>query len=248
MMALQIAKEIMTILMKTLKTCVVGPHRPREILHHLYNMAIGSLPIILIATTFAGIVVTGEIAFHMKLALSTLQMIPGVSGQFIFRELGIIIPSLLLVAKVGASTTAEVATMKITEQVDALKLLKIDPIEYLVYPRFVANIISTCCLTLIAIFITLTFAIIFACSFYGFSPMEYINALAPFLTLTDLMCAITKGIVFGGVMPIISCCYGLRSSGGAEGVGLATTNGVVLSTVVIIVLDFCITYLFSLII
>jgi phospholipid/cholesterol/gamma-HCH transport system permease protein len=241
-------KEIFYILGKTLRTCFVGPYRFKEIFEHLYAMGIGSLPIIVISTVFAGIVVTGEIAHHMNLALNTLQMIPGVSGQFIFRELGIIIPSLLLVAKVGASTTAEIATMKITDQIDALKLLKIDPIEYLVYPRFVANIISTCCLTLIAIFVTLTFAILFAVTTYGFTATEYLNNLAPFISLIDLLCALVKGVVFGGVMPIISCCYGFRCSGGAEGVGLATTNGVVLSTVVIIVLDFCITYLFSLII
>ena len=243
-----ILKEILYIFGKTLRTCFVGPYRFKEISDHLYAMAIGSLPIIIIATVFAGIVVTGEIAHHMDLALNTLQMIPGVSGQFIFRELGIIIPSLLLVAKVGASTTAEVATMKITDQIDALKLLKIDPIEYLVYPRFVANIISTCCLTLIAIFVTLTFAIIYAVTSYGFTPTEYLTNLTPFSSLTDLLCALVKGVVFGGVMPIISCCYGFRCEGGAEGVGLATTNSVVLSTVVIIVLDFCITYLFSLII
>lgn len=239
--------EIFSIFMKTLRTCFTGPYRVKEIIDHLQEMAYGSLPIILISTIFAGIVVTGEIAHHMNLALNTLQMIPGVSGQFIFRELGIIIPSLLLVAKVGASTTAEIATMKITEQIDALKFLKIDPIEYLVYPRFIANIISTTCLTLIAIFITLTFAIIFATTFYGFSAAEYLNNLAPFINILDLLCAITKGIVFGAVMPIISYYYGSKCTGGAEGVGLATTNGVVLSTVCIIVLDFFITYFFSLI-
>jgi phospholipid/cholesterol/gamma-HCH transport system permease protein len=243
-----ILRDLIFIFLKTLKTCFSGPYRLREISDHLYTMAVGSLPIILIATIFAGIVVTGEMAHHMNLALNSLQMIPGVSGQFIFRELGIIIPSLLLVAKVGASTTAEVATMKITDQIDALKLLKIDPIQYLVYPRFVANIISTCCLTLISVFVTLSFAILYATTSYGFTASEYLNNLAPFISLTDLGCALVKGIVFGGVMPIISCCYGFRCEGGAEGVGLATTNGVVLSTVVIIVLDFCITYLFSLII
>src|SRR5262245_33158284 len=120
-----IAQEILFVLLKTLRTCVKGPHRFKEIVDHLSTMAFGSLPIIVISTVFAGIVVSGEMACHMNLALSSYEMVPGVTGQLIFRELGIIIPSLLLVAKVGASTTAEVSTMKITDQIDALKLLKI---------------------------------------------------------------------------------------------------------------------------
>ena len=79
-------------------------------------------------------VVTNEIAYHMDLALHTVSMIPGFTGQFILRELGIAIPALLLVAKVGAAITAEVGSMKVTEQIDALKLLGIDPISYLVFP------------------------------------------------------------------------------------------------------------------
>lgn len=243
-----ILNEIFYVLFKTLKTCVLGPYRHQEIFKHLYTMALGSLPIVLIATAFTGIVVSGEMAHHMFLALNSLEMVPGVSGQLIFRELGVIIPALLLVAKVGASTAAEISTMKITDQIDALKLLKIDPVEYLVYPRFIANIISTCCLTLIAIFVGLIFAIIYSFVTYRIFAHEYLNNLALFITITDLICALVKGVLFGAVMPIVSCAYGFCCEGGAEGVGLATTNSVVLSTVIIIVLDFFITYLFSLMI
>ena len=109
----------------------------------------------MISTAFAGLVVTNEIAWHMDRALHTVAMIPGFTGQFILRELGIAIPALLLVAKVGASITAEVGSMKVTEQIDALKLLGIDPINYLVFPRFIASIFSGACLVLIAAGVTL---------------------------------------------------------------------------------------------
>lgn len=239
------AREITLIFLKTLVTCVRGPRRTREIVQHMYLMGVGSLPIILISTAFAGLVVTSEIAFHMDTALHTVEMIPGFSGQFIFREIGITIPALLLVAKVGASTTAEVGSMKVTEQIDALRLLQIDPIEYLVYPRFVASIAVVTCLTLIAIFVTLACGIGVAVLNYNFSLLEYLNALTRFISNTDLVCAIAKGATFGAVMPIISCFYGFHCTGGAQGVGSATTNSVVAGTITVIVLDFFLTFAFS---
>ncbi len=232
---------------KTLMTCIKGPHRPREILNHMYLMGIGSLPIILVATAFAGMVFTLEIAFHMDTALHTVEMIPGFTGQFVLRELGIAIPALLLVAKVGASTAAEVGTMKVTEQIDALRLLQIDPIEYLVYPRFVASIIAVASLTIISIFVTLVCAISVAVLKYNFGFLEYLNSLTQFVSDKDLLCALVKGMVFGAVIPIISCYYGFYCKAGAEGVGNATTNSVVTSTILVIVLDFLLTFAFSMI-
>jgi phospholipid/cholesterol/gamma-HCH transport system permease protein len=199
-----------------------------------------------VCTAFAGLVTTNEIAWHMDQALHTLSMIPGFTGQFILRELGIAIPALLMVAKVGASITAEVGTMKITDQIDALKLLGIDPIGYLVFPRLVASMFANACLTLIASGVTLCFAIAIAVGRYHFSVLEYLNALQHFITYKDMALALVKGLVFGAVIPIISCAYGFRCRGGAEGVGTATTNSVVTSTVAIIVLDFILTFFFTL--
>jgi phospholipid/cholesterol/gamma-HCH transport system permease protein len=172
-------------------------------------------------------------------------MIPGFTGQFILRELGIAIPALLLVAKVGASVTAEVGSMKVTEQIDALKLLGIDPVGYLVFPRFVASIVSITCLTLVAISVTLACALLVAVTRYNFSTLEYLNALRHFVGVKDLICALIKGMVFGAVIPVMSCAYGFRCKGGAEGVGTATTNSVVSSTIAVILLDFCLTYIFT---
>ncbi len=218
-----------------------------EIFSATVQIGVGSLPIISVATAFAGLVVTNEIAWHMNKALHTVSMIPGTTGQFILRELGIAIPLLLLVAKAGAAITAEVGSMKITEQIDALKLLGIDPVSYLVVPRFVATTISGMCLTLFSAGITLACAIMVATLRYNFSVPEYINALRYFVGHKDLICMLIKGMVYGAVIPIISCSYGLRCKGGAEGVGTATTNSVVTSTVAIIILDFILTYLSTLI-
>lgn len=240
-------REVVVIFMRTLLTCIKGPYRVREIVQHMYSIGVLSLPIITISTAFAGFVVTSELAHQMDTALHTVEMLPGFSGQFVLRELGIVIPALLLVSKVGAATTAEVGSMKVTEQIDALRLLQIDPIEYLVYPRFIASIVVITCLTLISIFVTLSCAIAVAVLNYNFSTLEYINALMHFVSSMDLVCALVKGMVFGAVVPIISCFYGFNCAGGAEGVGAATTNSVVTSTILVIILDFMLTFAFSLV-
>lgn len=219
--------------------------RWREILIQIVQIGWGSLPIISISTAFAGLVVTLEIAWHMREALSNISMVPGFTGQFILRELAIAIPALLVVSKVGASITAEVGSMKITEQLDALKLLGIDPISYLVFPRWIASMLSLACLTAVSIAITLFCAMIVATVQLNFSFMEYLNNLRQFVGPKDVLCALTKSIVFGSVIPVISCAYGFRCRGGAEGVGSATTNSVVASTIAVITLDFILTYFFT---
>ncbi len=239
------AFEAIRLLLAVLARLFDRPWRWPEIVQATAQMGIGSLPSISIATAFAGMVVTHEIAWHMERALSTISMIPGFTGQFILRELGIAVPALLMVSKVGASTTAEVGSMKVTEQIDALKLLGIDPIQYLVFPRFIGAIVSSACLTLVAIAVTLTCAIAVAIWGYGFTLLEYLNALRHFVSPMDLVVALIKGMIFGATIPIISCAYGFRCKGGAEGVGNATTNSVVAGTIVVITLDFLLTFLFT---
>ena len=238
--------EIAVLFFQTLRrTTQIQSWRWHEISQFIVQNGLGSLPIIALSTAFAGIVITQQIAWHMDLALHDVSMIPGFTGQFIFRELGIAIPAMLLVAKAGASTTAEVGSMKVTEQIDALKLLGIDPINYLVFPRFIASMISGICLTIIAIFVTLFCSIAVSVSSYNYSVLEFLNALRHFVGIKDIFCALTKGTLFGSIIPIISCAYGFSCKGGAEGVGSATTNSVVTATLAVIILDFMITYIFT---
>ena len=219
--------------------------RWKEIISCTAQIGMESLPIICLGTSFAGIIMTHEIAWHMDKALHSISMVPGPTGQFIVREIGIAIPALLLVAKVGAAITAEVGSMKITEQIDALRLLGINPVEYLAFPRFIASLISGACLTLISIAITLACSTAVAALQYHFTVYEYLNLLHHFLGPKDIFSALIKGTLYGGVIPTVSCTYGFRCRGGAEGVGTATTQAVVTSTIIIILLDFILTYLFT---
>lgn len=242
---IQALKEIAQLYRRALRELFCWPWRFHEIGQAIIQIGVGSLPIVMISTAFAGIVVSAEIAWHMDQALQTISMVPGFTGQFIIRELGIAIPALLIVAKVGASITAEIGSMKITEQIDALRLLHIDPMKYLVFPRFIGSIVSVACMTLIAIAVTLLFALILAVTTFNFGTLEYINTLRHFIGMKDLVSAVVKGMVFGSVIPIIGCAYGFRCRGGAEGVGEATTQAVVTSTITVIILDFLMTYLFT---
>jgi phospholipid/cholesterol/gamma-HCH transport system permease protein len=221
------------------------PWRGQEILASIVQMGVGSLPIVVISTTFAGMVTTNMMAYHMARVLQSVDMMPGFTAQIILRELGTAIPALLLVSKAGASMTAEVGTMKITEQIDALRLLRIDPVRYLVFPRFIASIVSCACLTMVAIVVTLFFAVVIAVTKYRFGALEYVNAMRHYIEPKDLVFAAVKSAAFGAVIPIISCAYGFECKGGAEGVGSAATDSVVASTIAIIVLDFALTFAFS---
>ncbi|MBS1959926.1 MAG: ABC transporter permease [Bdellovibrionales bacterium] len=240
--ALYLAGEL---IQKLVRQASTGPYRKPQVLDQMLTIGVGSLPIITIATGFTGLVMTSEIAWHMDFALSNVSMIPGFTGQFVLRELGIAIPALLIVSKVGASMTAELASMRITEQLDAFKLLKIDVVSYHIYPRWVATIFSTICLTMISIAITLLIAMFTAVTKYHFNSEEYFSTLSQFITSLDLICALTKATVFGAIIPPIACAYGLKCEGGAQGVGQATTDAVVTATLAVILLDFVMTAIFS---
>jgi phospholipid/cholesterol/gamma-HCH transport system permease protein len=233
------------LLRRLIQQVSTGPHRKKEFFTAMESIGIGSLPIITIATGFTGLVMTSEIAWHMDFALSNVSMIPGFTGQFVLREIGIAVPALLIVSKVGASMTAELASMRITEQLDAFKLLRIDVVSFHIFPRWAACTISTICLTLISITITLIIAMLTAVTKYHFNWVEYCDTLGQFITSVDLLCALVKATVFGMVIPPIACAYGLRCQGGARGVGQATTDAVVSATLVVISLDFVITAIFS---
>ncbi|MBN21238.1 MAG: hypothetical protein CL678_08110 [Bdellovibrionaceae bacterium] len=219
--------------------------RKKEIIHAIVHIGFESLPIITISTAFAGLVITNELVHHMDLALSSISMVPGFTGQFILRELGIAIPALLVVSKVGASMTAEMASMKITDQLEALQLLGVNRIRYLVFPRWIACIIAMVCLTLFSIMTTLVCAVGVAVLRYHFSLLEYISILRHFVGPIDIVSAFTKAVVFGSLIPVIACAYGFRCQGGAQGVGTSTTNAVVTATVTVIGWDFVLSSFFA---
>jgi phospholipid/cholesterol/gamma-HCH transport system permease protein len=210
----------------------------------LYFVANRSLFIIVFCVSFAAMVTLLESSFHMKLVIQNDSLVPGFAAMLILRELGAVVTALLLTARVGAGIAAEVGLMQITEQNDALKMLGIDPVPFLFWPRLVACVLGGIALTLVADLVCLYAALLVSHSAMGFTPGMFLSSMRRFVHFKDLIQSGIKGGVFGLVIPIVSCWFGFRCKAGAEGVGHATTQSVVIASVSIILLDFILSFLF----
>lgn len=221
------------------------PFRRREFLQQLYFVANRSLIIIVFCVSFAAVVTILESSFHMKMVIQNDSMVPGFAAVLILRELAVVVMALLLASRVGAGYASEVGSMQITEQIDALKMLGIDPINYLVVPRFLACILGAMMLTVVANMSCLFSAMLVSQSLLGYTPGMFIASMHRFIQFKDIIFAMLKGACFGGVIPIVACYFGFNCQQGAEGVGRATTNTVVVASIAIIVIDFILSYTFS---
>lgn len=230
---------------RSLMATISPPYRLKDILAQLEFVAWQSLPVILFCVCFAAAVTIIEASFHMKLVIQNDALVPGFASLLILRELGAVVSALLLTSRVGAGLAAEVGSMQVTEQVDALRMLGIDPIRFLVAPRFIACVIGGFLLSLIANLVCLYAAMVISEYKLGYSPGNFLASMRAFVHFQDLVFATIKGACFGAVIPLISCFFGFRCQSGAEGVGLATTNSVVAASVAIIVLDFMLTFIFA---
>jgi phospholipid/cholesterol/gamma-HCH transport system permease protein len=219
--------------------------RLREVIRYLDQLAYKSLNIIVVCVSFAAAVTILEASYHMKLVLHDDSLVPGFASMLIVRELAVVVMALLLAAKVGAGIAAEVGQMKISEQIDALKLLGIDPFNYLVLPRLLACFLAGVLLALIANAVCLLTAAAVTTYSLDQSMAFFMVAFRRFVHLQDLGFSLIKGAVFCSVIPLVSCYYGLNCEPGANGVGRATTKSVVSSSISIIVLDFILTLTFS---
>jgi phospholipid/cholesterol/gamma-HCH transport system permease protein len=195
--------------------------------------------------TFAAAVTIIESSFHMKIVVQNDALVPGFASLLILRELGSVTAALLLASRVGAGLAAEVGSMQVTEQVDALRMLGIDPVRFIVVPRFVACVLAGLALAAIANLACLYCAMLVSVVKLGYTAGGFIAAMRTFVRFRDLVFACVKGAAFGSVIPLVSCYFGFRCKPGAEGVGQATTNSVVVSSVAIIGIDFALTFLFS---
>lgn len=212
--------------------------RFRLFFDQLYYVMWSSAWIVVVCVSFAAVVTVIEASFHMKLVVQNDSLVPGFSVLLIVRELGAVVTALLLTSKIGAGYAAEVSLMKSTEQLDALKLLGIDPVEYLTVPRFLACVVGGAVLTLLAVLTCLLAAMGVAYLKLDFSVGRFISVMRLFLDFPDIFLAMFKGVCFSAVIPIVACYYGFNAKSSSEGVGTATTQSVVTSSVLIIILDF----------
>ena len=196
-----------------------------------------SLMIALVTATFVGMVFTIQVAREF-LNFGAVQAIGGVLALALSRELAPVLTAVVLAARVGSAFAAEIGTMKVTEQIDALYILKSDPIDYLVVPRLIACCAMLPILTIISLVMGLVGGVFVADLFYGIAQTTFIDSVQNFLQIWDLVSAILKAIIFGAIIAIIGCNWGLTTTGGAKGVGESTTTAVVMALISIFITNF----------
>jgi phospholipid/cholesterol/gamma-HCH transport system permease protein len=162
----------------------------------------------------------------------------------ITRELGPVLAGLMVAGRIGAAFAAEIGTMRVTEQIDALVTLSTNPFKYLVFPRLLAGLIMLPCLVFIADIIGVFGGYIVSIQKLGFSPVPYINSTFDFLEVRDVVSGLVKASVFGFIISLMGCYHGYHSRGGAQGVGASTTNAVVSSSILILLFNYLITEMF----
>lgn len=227
---------LMVLFVESVIYIFIPPYRFREVLRQMSAVGFGTLALIVFVLSFLGMITVLELNFQLSRVIGNISYVPGFAGILMFREFGPTVVSAMVAAKVGAGFSAELGNMKISEQIDALELASISPVKFLVVPRFIATLVMQVSLCVIGVGVAFFSGFLVSSAQFSFS--YYYTTMAQFVKITDLGTLLTKALILGCVVPIVSCYYGLRCKPGAKGVGEATTKTVVSSILIIIVLDF----------
>ncbi len=229
-----------------LKDAIVQGLTPRvyfnQIASQLFRIGYSSLPVVGLTAFFTG----GALALQIYLGSSRFNaesLVASIVALGITRELGPVLAGLMVAGRVGASIAAELGTMRVTEQIDALVTLSTNPFKYLVGPRLIAAVVSLPILVAIGDTIGIMGGYIVATKSLGLNGAAYLKNTADFLEPGDVTSGLIKAAVFGFIIAIMGCYHGFNSKGGAQGVGRATTNAVVSSAILILAANFLLTSL-----
>ena len=213
------------------------------ILRQMIDIGFYSLPVVGLTAIFSGMVLalqsyTGFARFSAESAIANVVVIS------LTRELGPVLAGLIVAGRVGAAMAAEIGTMRVTEQIDALTTLSTNPFKYLIVPRLLAGLFMLPLLVLIADIIGVAGGYVVSVYKLGFNPTTYINNTYDFLEPFDVISGLIKAAVFGFIIALMGCYNGYQSKGGAQGVGAATTNAVVSASILILVTNYILTETF----
>lgn len=211
--------------------------RMRHVLHQMSHLGVDSLPIVLLTILFTGMVITLQTANEF-IKYGAQSSVGGVVAIAMARELAPVLTGVVVAGRVGAAITAEIGSMKVTEQIDALRVMAINPIKYLVVPRLLACVIMVPILVVFADVIGCIGGYLVATLYAGIGSFTYIHSITLFTEINDIMGGLVKAMFFGGIIAIIGCHKGLTTGEGAEGVGKATTASVVSSIILIFISNY----------
>lgn len=229
---------------QTLQFALMARWKRKNMVEQMMNIGVGSLPVIIITAAFLGMVLALQ-SYYQLHRLGVEAGIGALVGVSMAREVGPVMTAILLTARVGASMAAELGTMKVTEQIDALQALATNPIQYLVVPRFLSCLILVPLLTVYTIFIGIAGGYLIGVKMMGINSAFYLSHTVSLLGAMNILTGLIKAVFFGMIIAIVSCYKGLTARGGAEGVGRATTGAVVTSCILILVGDFFLTLIFK---
>ncbi|MFQ5563462.1 MAG: MlaE family ABC transporter permease [Parvularculaceae bacterium] len=222
---------------------VIGPFYWRAFARALMRIGFMSLPVVGLTAIFTGAALALNI-YDGSSRFNAETFLPQILGVSIVRELGPVLAALMLAGRSSSAMAAELGTMRVTEQIDAMSTLAVDPFKYLIAPRILATTIAMPVLVLVADIIGVYGGYLVAVYALDFSGAVYIRNLAEFLTNEDVVSGLIKAGVFGFLLSLMGCYYGYRSAGGAQGVGAATRIAVVSSAVLILAANYMLTSLF----
>ncbi len=244
-------QEYFTLLARTLRASVTRPFYRTELVGQMDAVGVSSLGIVLLTGLFTGMVLALQSSVEMQQFGATIY-IGRLVGASAVRELGPVLTALMVTGRAGSGMAAQLGAMRVTEQVDALNTMGVDPIRRLVVPRFLASVIVLPLLTIVTDVVAILGGMLIAVVKLDLTAGLYIRSVYNTLAQTgflgrfipiDVFAGLLKPLVFGGIMALTACYYGLRTEGGTEGVGRAATRAVVTTSVLVLASDYFLTQL-----
>jgi len=209
----------------------------KNFFYQMEHIGVNSIPLVLVIASFTGAVSAWQAAYQLK-GIAPLSFLGSATSRAIITELGPVLTAIVIAGRVGASIAAELGSMKVTEQIDALETMGISPIAFLATPRFFASIIMMPILVIFANSIAIFGAYFISNMFLGVSFNVFFESVRRFFAFGDFIFGLIKGLMFGGITSLLGCHIGFQTEGGAEGVGLSTIRSFVLSSAAILIVDY----------
>jgi phospholipid/cholesterol/gamma-HCH transport system permease protein len=218
------------------------PYDWRELMRQMVKVGVGSVPVVLLTTLFTGMVMALQ-TFTVLRRFNAENFVGSLVGLSMVRELSAVLSGLIVAGRAGSAMGAELGTMLVTEQIDALEVMATDPVHYLVVPRVWATTLMLPLLVAMGNAVGIFGGYVVAVILMGANPVAYVDNTFQFMDLNDLVSGLIKAAAFGFLLAVIGCQQGFYTTGGAEGVGRSTTAAVVVASIAILISDFFLTRL-----
>lgn len=229
--------DITILSLQTLLYTFRGNFSWKDLFAQMERIGVDSLPVAIVTAAFVGMVFAVQISYEF-VKYGAGNIVGGVMGIAVARELAPALTAVVIAGRVGSAFAAEIGTMAVTEQIDAIYAMGSDPIKHLVVPRFIASTLMLPILTIFADLVGFFGGYLVAVYVVGINTYGYMDSASSLLTMNDILGGIIKAVFFGMIISIIGCYRGLRTKGGARGVGEATTNSVVYSLMAIFIVNY----------